>query len=136
MPESWASSLRFFGPHLANLNLPLFKLIVGTLLLLFVLRWLRKAILRAGGVLALHDETKACARETAALQEGTRGTGFDFGAAAAAVNGVFIEGVEVIFSVLAVGAAGGTSKLAAAVAGAVAAAVIVILARRPLARVP
>ena len=62
--------IALFGPHLAHLNQPVFKLIVGTLLLLFGLRWLRKAILRAAGVLALHDEAQAFAKETAALQSG------------------------------------------------------------------
>ena len=150
--------IALFGPHLAHLDVPLFKVVVGTLLLLFGLRWLRKAILRAAGVLALHDEDKIYARETAALQAAAPvgdwpppPTGraaldvppaappmLDFGAAAAAFNGVFIEGVEVVFIVLAVGAAG--HKLLPATLGAAAAAVIVValglIARRPLSTIP
>lgn len=129
-----------FGRSLAHFDAPLFKAIVGTLLLLFGLRWLRKAILRAAGVLALHDEAKIYARETAALREGAAAApaALDFGAVATAFNGVFIEGVEVVFIVLAVGAAG--HRLLPASLGAAAAALIVValglIARRPLANVP
>lgn len=132
-----------FGPQLAHFNVPAFKLVIGTLLLLFGLRWLRKAILRAGGAVALHDEGKIYAKETAALSaEGASvsASGFDFGAAGAAFNGVFIEGVEVVFIVLAVGAAGGPAKLIPASLGAIAAALVVaglgVAARRPLTRIP
>lgn len=132
-----------FGPGLTHWNVPLFKLVVGVLLLLFGLRWLRKAILRAGGALALHDEAQAFAKETASLQSEaplSPASGLDFGAVATAFNGVFIEGVEVVFIVLAVGAGGGTSHLRPAILGASAAAVLVVLlglaARRPLTQVP
>ncbi len=135
--------IALFGPSLAHFDVPLFKVIVGTLLLLFGLRWLRKAILRAAGVVALHDEDKIFARETAALGENAgaaSGGALDIGAATAAFNGVFIEGVEVVFIVLAVGAAGGPSKLVPAVIGALAAAVIVVflglIARKPLSQIP
>ena len=132
--------IALFGPGLTHFDVPLFRVIVGTLLLLFGLRWLRKAILRAAGVLALHDEDKIYARETAALQQGSgsASSSLDYGAALAAFNGVFIEGVEVVFIVLAVGAAG--HKLLPATLGAAAAAVIVVLlgliARRPLSNIP
>src|SRR5579862_1072939 len=52
-----------FGPHLAQWDVPLFHLVVGFLLLLFGLRWLKKAILRSAGVLKLHDEAAAFAKE-------------------------------------------------------------------------
>ena len=127
-----------FGQSLAHIDMPVFKMVVGTLLLLFGLRWLKKAILRAAGVLALHDEAKAFAKETAALKAGKTSTGFDFGGAATAFNGVFIEGVEVVFIVLAVGAAG--KQLWPATFGSVAAAVLVLIvgliARHPLTKVP
>ncbi len=132
-----------FGPQLAHFNVPAFKLAVGTLLLLFGLRWLVKAILRAGGAVALHDEGAIYAQETATLSaQGAlvSGGGFDFGAAGAAFNGVFIEGVEVVFIVLAVGAAGGRAKLIPASLGAFAAAIVVVglgfVARKPLTRIP
>lgn len=132
--------IALFGPHLASLNMPLFKLIVGTLLLLFGLRWLRKAILRAAGVLALHDEDANFAKETAALRASAGKGNADFGAMVASFNGVFIEGVEVVFIVLAVGAAGGSSHLIPASLGAAAAGIVVIIlglaARHPLNRIP
>ena len=56
------------GPSLARIPLPLVQLVVGTLLLMFGLRWLRKAVLRAAGVLALHDEARAFASETESLR--------------------------------------------------------------------
>lgn len=131
------------GPHLASLNLAAFQFVVGVLLLLFGLRWLRKAILRAAGVLALHDEAQAFAKETAALRSAALRSaavrpGFDFGAAATAFNGVFIEGIEVVFIVLTLGAVG--HQLAAASVGAGAAALLVVvlglIARRPLSQIP
>jgi uncharacterized membrane protein len=127
------------GPRLGGLDLPLFKVIVGTLLVLFGLRWLRKATLRAAGVLALHDEAKSFAKKSNALRAAVEtGSGFDLGAAATAFNGVLIEGIEVVFIVLAVGATGG--RLAQATLGAGIAAVAVIalgvIARHPLTRIP
>ena len=127
-----------FGPHLANLNAHTFQLVVGVLLLLFGLRWLRKAILRAAGVIALHNEDKEYAETEAAMRQGTVGSGFDTGAALAAFNGVFIEGIEVVFLVISMGAA--SHHLTAASAGAGAAAVLVVIlglaARHPLSRIP
>lgn len=127
-----------FGPHLARLDAHVFQLVVGVLLLLFGLRWLRKAILRAAGVLALHDEAKEYAETEDALRGGTVKAGFDSGAALAAFNGVFIEGIEVVFIVLSLGAVG--HALVPAALGAGAAAVLVIFlgmaARKPLSLIP
>lgn len=132
-----------FGPSLTHWNVPAFKVIVGTLLLLFGLRWLLKAILRAGGAIALRDEGQLYAKETQALSAGSAlpgANGLDLAGAGAAFNGVFIEGVEVVFIVLAVGAAGGAAKLVPAIVGAIAAALVVIAlgfaARKPLTRIP
>ena len=127
-----------FGPHLASLDAHLFQLVVGVLLLLFGLRWLRKAILRAAGVLALHDEAKEYAETAEAMRGGTVKVGFDSGAALAAFNGVFIKGIEVVFIVLSLGAVG--RAMVPASLGAGAAAVLVILlgliARKPLLLIP
>ena len=127
-----------FGPRLASLDAHLFQLVVGVLLLLFGLRWLRKAILRAAGVLALRDEGAEYAETEDALRRGTVKAGFDSGAALAAFNGVFVEGVEVVFIVLSLGAVG--HALIPAALGAGAAAVLVVglglIARKPLLLIP
>ena len=82
--------------------------VVGVLLLLFGLRWLRKAILRSIGVVALHDEDAAFARETRELREAERrqASGLDWIAGVTSFKAVLLEGVEVVFIVIAVGAGG------------------------------
>lgn len=128
------------GPALTRIPLGLVQLVVGTLLLLFGLRWLRKAILRAAGVIALHDEAAAFAHETQNMQRyGLHmSAGLDRVAVAAAFKIVMLEGIEVVFIVIAIGAAGHT--LVPASLGALAALAVVILlgvvVHRPLARVP
>jgi uncharacterized membrane protein len=121
------------GPLLEQLPLRPLQIAVGVLLLLFGLRWLRKAILRSAGAIALHDEARAYARETHQLAAGTAVL-----AGMAAFKAVLLEGLEVVFIVLAVGA--GHGLLLPASAGAVAACALVLMAggllRRPLARVP
>jgi uncharacterized membrane protein len=101
------------------------QFVVGVLTLLFGLRWLRKAILRAGGIIALHDEDAAFARETRELSEaGRRGPhGFDWVGGSTAFKIVLMEGIEVAFIVIAVGAGRGLLGLASA--GALAACVVV-----------
>src|SRR5437879_474787 len=108
------------GPALARIPLDIVQLAVGTLLLLFGLRWLRKAILRAAGIIALHDEEAAFAAETALLrQRGPLGGSWDWVAITTAFKIVMLEGIEVVFIVIAIGAAGGL--LLAARIGAIAA---------------
>ena len=129
-----------FGPALALIPIGLVQILVGTLLLLFGMRWLRKAILRAAGVLALHDETAAFAKQTAALEaHGVHSGGFDRVGFATAFQITLLEGVEVVFIVVAVGAGGAGLMLPAALA-AVAALVVVVaigaVVRGPLSRVP
>jgi uncharacterized membrane protein len=130
------------GPALRRIPLTSLQFVVGLLLLLFGMRWLRKAILRAGGVIGLHDEAAIYAKETAALaREGGAAASLharlDRVALATSFKAVTLEGLEVIFIVIATGAGG---LLAAAAAGAALAGALVILAglalRRPLARVP
>ncbi len=131
------------GPALTRIPLDLLQLVIGTLLLLFGLRWLRKAILRAAGVIPLHDETAAFAKETAAMRRLGRARGWDRGWDRVAFLSCFqitmLEGVEVVFIVIALGA-GGSALLLPASLGAVAALVLVVLLglaiHRPLARVP
>jgi Ca2+/H+ antiporter, TMEM165/GDT1 family len=127
------------GPLLGAVPLHALQFVVGVLLLLFGLRWLRKAILRSIGVIALHDEDAAFARETRELNEAQRrASEFDWVAGAAAFKAVLLEGIEVVFIVIAVGAARGLLGFASAgaVAACVAVAAIGAAIHRPLARVP
>ena len=118
----------------------LLQLIIGALLLLFGLQWLRKAILRSAGIKALHDEAAAFAEEqSAALAAGHESRfGLDWYAFTISFKGVFLEGLEVVFIVVTFGASAHSIPLAAS--GAAAAAVIVLIAgavvHRPLATVP
>jgi uncharacterized membrane protein len=115
------------------------QLAVGGLLLLFGMRWLRKAILRSAGVLPLHDEDAAFARESAALHSLGGGGRWDRIGVAAAFKITLLEGLEVVFIVIAVGA-GGSGLLVPASLGALAAMLVVIalgvLVHRPLSAVP
>src|SRR5256714_4089807 len=113
---------------------------VGALLLLFGLRWLRKAILRFAGIIALHDEERIYLKEVAELRaQGLKKTGFDRIGAIVAYKAVLLEGTEVAFIVIAFGA-GGAAALNAAVIGAIAAGIVVIALgvalRTPLTMVP
>jgi Ca2+/H+ antiporter, TMEM165/GDT1 family len=128
------------GPALTRIPLNLVQLVVGAMILLFGLRWLRKAILRAAGLIPLHDEAAAFAKSKAAMRgRAGSGLGWDKLAFAAAFNITMLEGTEVIFIVIALGA-GGTGLLLPASVGAVAALVAVaalgVALHRPLARVP
>ncbi len=128
------------GPALARIPLATVQLVVGTLLLLFGLRWLRKAILRAAGIIALHDETAAYAAETDLLSHSPRRffAGWDTVAVTAAFKIVMLEGIEVVFIVIAIGAVSGL--LVPAGVGAGAALLLVVglgvALHRPLARIP
>jgi uncharacterized membrane protein len=128
------------GPLLDRVPLHLLQLAIGILLLLFGMRWLRKAILRSAGTIPLHDEAEAFATETAGLREqaSRHATRLDWLAALASLKAVLLEGLEVVFIVIAVGA--GRGLLVPASAGALAACLLVagvgFVVRRPLARVP
>jgi uncharacterized membrane protein len=127
------------GPALARVPLHLIQLGVGTLLLLFGMRWLRKAILRSAGLIPLHDEEAAFAKNTAAMRQAGGAGGFDRLAFAASFNITMLEGTEVVFIVIAIGA-GGVGLWMPASVGAVAALLLVAglgaAVHRPLARVP
>jgi len=128
------------GPLLDRVPLHLLQLIVGILLLLFGIGWLRKAALRAAGVIPLHDEDAIFAAETAHLGEEARRrkTSLDWIAGITAFKAVLLEGLEVVFIVIAVGA--GRGLLGPASLGALAACALVLLVgaivHRPLSRVP
>src|SRR5437899_7240961 len=117
-----------------------FHIVVGILLLLFGLRWLRKAILRFAGIVALHDEELIYQQEIAALRSvGSRPRAFDRVGALVAYKAVLLEGTEVAFIVIAFGAGGGSALTSAIVGAAVAGLVVIALAvalRRPLTMVP
>jgi uncharacterized membrane protein len=135
-----AAIVAALGPALTLIPIDTLRLVVGFLLLVFGLQWLRKAILRASGYKALHDEEEAFAREAAEARAaaGERRAGLDWYAFTVAFKGVLLEGLEVAFIVLTFGSAQGSIPLAAlgAAVAVVLVAVVGVAARAPLARVP
>jgi uncharacterized membrane protein len=129
------------GPALTVIPINTLRLVVGGLLLVFGLGWLRKAILRASGFKDLHDEAAIYERELRAAQDG-QGAAVpwigDSYAFALAFKGVLLEGLEVAFIVLTFGANQHNIPLAAIGAGAAIVLVVVVglAVRSPLARVP
>ncbi len=127
------------GPALTSLPINVLRVVVGGLLLVFGLQWLRKAILRASGYKALHDEAENFAQERAAASgAGSVADGFDAYSFTVAFKGVFLEGLEVIFIVLTFGANQHRVDLAAIAAGVAVAVVVVtgLVVHAPLSRVP
>lgn len=128
------------GPLLDRVPLNLLQLAIGILLLLFGMRWLRKAILRAAGIIPLHDETTIFASETAELREQARHheLRLDWLAGLASFKAVLLEGLEVVFIVIAISAGRGTlvPVSIAALAACLLIAAVGFLVHRPLARVP
>jgi uncharacterized membrane protein len=127
------------GPALTALPINVLRAVVGGLLLIFGVQWLRKAILRASGLKALHDEQATFAQEAELAREaGAVGGDFDGYSFLVAFKGSFLEGMEVIFIALTFGSNQKDVPLAAAAA--VAAVLVVACAgaalRAPLARVP
>jgi uncharacterized membrane protein len=136
-----AALVLVLGPALTRIPLDLVQLVVGALLLLFGMRWLRKAILRSAGVIALHDETALFAEQTAVLRArgGMVAGVWDRVAVATAFKITMVEGIEVVFIVIAVAAAGRGLLLPAGL-GAAAALLLVIglgvALHRPVAMIP
>ncbi|HET8979045.1 MAG TPA: hypothetical protein VFN87_12860 [Solirubrobacteraceae bacterium] len=127
------------GPALTSLPINALRIVVGGLLLVFGLQWLRKAILRASGFKKLHDEDQIYGDELAAAQgAGAVGEGLDPYSFTVSFKGVFLEGLEVIFIVLTFGANQHNIGLAAIAAAAAVVTVILagIAVHAPLARVP
>jgi uncharacterized membrane protein len=128
------------GPLLDLIPLRALQFAIGFLLLLFGMRWLRKAILRSAGVIPLHDEVAAFAAETADLHQQARRqeAKLDWLAMLASFKAVLLEGLEVVFIVIALSTSPGL--LVPASAGAVAAclfvAIVGVIVHRPVARVP
>jgi len=150
--RSWSSSLTgvgaaalalaaivlALGSAVTALPIGALRVVVGGLLLTFGLQWLRKAMMRAAGAKALHDELGIYAAETEAALVAGRGDGFDGYAFAVAFKGVLLEGLEVVFIVLTFGANQHHVGPAAAAAGVAVLLVVLagVAARAPLARVP
>ena len=127
------------GPLLDRVPVASLQLAIGVLLLLFGMGWLRKASLRAAGVIPLHDEDAIFAAETAGMNEQShrRQKNLDWVAGVTALKAVLLEGLEVVFIVIAVGA--GRGLLVPAGLGALAACMLVLaigaVVHRPLSRV-
>ena len=128
------------GPALTLIPIDVLRLVVGALLLIFGLQWLRKAILRSSGYKDMHDEDSIYARELEGARDAAHveHAGLDWYGFTLAFKGVLLEGLEVAFIVLTFGSTQGSIPLAAVGAGAavVLVAVVGVAVRAPLARVP
>lgn len=150
--RSWSSSLSgvgaaalvlcaltvALGPALTALPIGVLRVVVGALMLIFGLQWLRKAVLRAAGLKALKHEDEEFEAQRRAAQAAGRPVGFDGYSFVLSFKGVLLEGLEVVFIVLTFGANQhriGTAAIAAGVAVAVVVA-LGLAARAPLERVP
>ena len=133
-----AAIVAALGPALAKLPIDSLRVVVGTLLLIFGLQWLRKAILRASGLKALHDEDAIYEAELAALRANGEAGAHDWYAFTVAFKGVFLEGLEVAFIIVTFG--GTQHDVGLASIAAAAALVIVLIAgvvvHGPLTQVP
>lgn len=131
-----------FGTAVTAIPLSLLRVIVGGLLLIFGLQWIKKAVLRASGYKALHDEAAIFEAQRANArnmkQALRRGFVDDWYSFTVAFKGVVLEGLEVVFIVITFGANQGSIGLA--IVGALAAILVVVaiglMVRGPLAKVP
>jgi uncharacterized membrane protein len=105
-----------FGPALVHVPLNVLRLIVGGVLLVFGLQWLRKSILRATGLKAKHDEDAIYESTVATLRAAGATPGRDRLAFVIAFKGVFLEGLEVVILVITLGTSAHRLGLAAVVA--------------------
>ena len=126
------------GPAMTRIPQDYVQLGLGVLLLLFGMRWLRKAILRSAGIIPLHDEEEAFQKESAALRAlGDFTRGWDRIAVSTSFKITMVEGIEVVFIVIAMGGGG---MLVQASIGALAALILVVLLglalHRPVAMIP
>src|SRR3954463_403075 len=104
-----AGIVLLLGPLLDRVPMTSLQLAIGILLLLFGMSWLRKASLRAAGVIPLHDEDAIFATEADHLGEAAqqRGKSLDWVAGMTALKAVVLEGLEVVFIIIAIGAGHG-----------------------------
>ena len=137
-----AALVALVGPGLrADIPLPVLRIVIGTLLLIFGLQWLRKAIMRYTGLKELHDEARIYQREVAELSAEPMvdaQAGMDWTAFTVAFKGVLLEGLEVVFIVITFGlsARDFTPPLLGAVGAAVIVTGVAIVVHKPLSRVP
>jgi uncharacterized membrane protein len=127
------------GPAITSLPIDTLRVVVGGLLLVFGLQWLRKAVLRGAGLKSLHDEEEAFREEAAAASAaGSVREGLDAYSFAISFKGVFLEGLEIAFIVLTFGSNQDRMGLAAAAAllAVLAVVAVAVLVRRPLSRLP
>ncbi len=133
-----AAIVAALGPALAKIPIASLRVVIGILLLVFGLQWLRKAILRASGFKALHDEDAIFEEEVRDLRRHGSDQEHDWYTFTVAFKGVFLEGLEVAFIVVTFG--GSQHKVGLAAIGAGAALVVVLLVgaivHAPLSRVP
>src|SRR5436190_1619160 len=134
-----AAIVAVLGPTLTLLPLDTLRLVIGFLLLAFGLQWLRKAILRAAGAIPMHDEEQIFREEMAeASSQGVARDAFDWYAFTLSFKGVFLEGLEVAFLVIAFGDTHHNLALGAIAAGAALVTVVIlgVVVHGPLSRVP
>lgn len=118
----------------------LFQVVIGSLLVLFGLRWMRKAILRFLGVIPMHDEDVAYRKTVDELgHEHWYREGFDWVGFSIAGKTMLLEGLEIVFLVITLGTSGDASY-PVAITGAIAAFITVgsvgFAIRRPLSNIP
>ncbi len=127
-----------FGPALIHVPLSVLRLVVGGILLIFGMQWLRKAILRSSGLKAMHDEDEIYRETVAELEAMGTSPNRDRIAFVMAFKGVFLEGLEVVITVLTLGTSAHRLGLAATVAGVaiVLVGIVGVVVARQLSNVP
>lgn len=136
-----AALVAILGPALQTfIPLDALRIVIGTLLLIFGLQWIRKAIMRYTGLKELHDEARIYQREVAELSAAAPAvqTGIDWTAFTVSFKGVLLEGLEVVFIVITFGLTAGdiTPALLGSVAAAVLVTAVAVVIHKPLSRVP
>ncbi len=140
---SLAALVALLGPALTSIPLGPVRLVLGALTVLVGMRWLRKAILRSAGVIPLHDETLAYAKQESLLRGlggvSSRLSGWDGVAVSTAFRITMIEGIEVVFIVIGIGAPGRGLLMPASLGAAAALLSVAALGaalHRPVAMIP